>query len=489
MKIKNVPQNRHTRRHFLSRSLKGGSLAFTLPVLESLSANSHAACNSQRPRFISIYIPNGVVLDDWFSFHPGEGVDPADLFADWQNGGTLNPGSQNSTVHTGAQWAAAHSMQPIANAGLKNKIALYNHLSNQDLANGGYDGGEHPVGSTGFLNCSGQKNNEGTARSETSVDQIIADYYQQTAASPFHSMHLSSGIRHYFADGVEQLYSENIAWKSDGAPVTRYVSPKLAFERFIGAQPQGSEALLKKRSILDYVYNDAQSLTQKLAAADRERLDEYLTSVRELEQRIEQSENTMGACLANSAEFPHIVLGDIDYATYNRQQHMQLHYELMALAAKCQLTDVMTYVVDHERSEYDYGPGAGDHHGAQHGSSPGLRNIINILTTEFTGLLQSLDRIIDPNGKTALDNSVVMFGSGLMGRFWDQHGQDNTHQRKALPLVFAGSGGGVLRTNQHVALPFGTKLANCFNTLLNDVYCVPNAGFASSNGSIQEMLL
>lgn len=466
------------------RFLQSAGAALALPNLMSLANKASAAEAPERPRFIAIYIPNGVVLDRWFSHYPGVGGDAVERFAHWQG---VNGGQPGSSVN-GDDWTLGQNLQAFEEAGVKEKIALYNYLSNQTLANGTYDGGEHPVGSTAFLNCHGQRSNGGLARSEVSIDQVIADFYAAgSAPSPHHSIHLSSGIEHYHADAVAQRYSENISWRNDRSPVDAIVSPRLAFETYIGRADIDDAQGYKKRSILDYVNANAQTLKNQLSFDDRAILEEYLTSVRALEVRINASADNVNTCVSNTPNPPHYTLGGVDYSRYDRPAHMAAHYDLMALAAKCRLTDVMTYVVDHERSEYNYGPGAGDHHGAQHGSSDGLSQIVETLVEGVASFLNTLDSTVEANGKTVLDNSVVMFGSGLMGRFYDQRGEDNTHQRKSLPLVFAGSGCGALKTNQEVALPFGSKLANCYSTLLDVVYQHPDTQFANSDGYIEEM--
>ncbi|MES2663470.1 MAG: DUF1552 domain-containing protein [Pseudomonadota bacterium] len=491
--------SKNSRRRFL----KGLGVSLALPLFETFSLNAFGMCTGkQSPRFIGVYMPCGVLLNDWYSLFPGNGATAGARTVNWQSRKMAGE-NLSSVIQTGNQWNAMPAIQPINSIGLKSKISLYNHLSNQglqmmDLNNSAgsikpYDGGEHPVGGSSYLSCTGCRNTG--ILNGTSIDQVIAEHYKEQ--NLVHSIQLSSGMRNYAADGILQIHSERISWNSTSSPLP-YVSPAAAFQRYFNVNNNATAtANQKKSSILDFIRNDATQLNTQLSYNDRQRLDQYLTSVRAVEQRIQST--TVNSCSMSPRNYPNYNLGD-NFTNYDRGLHIDLMFEIMALAAQCNITNSMSYMIDHERSEFDYFIDNKFHsyHGSQHGSDEGLGAITHYHMQRFANFIKTLDGIQDLNGMSALDNSVVMIGSGLMGRFQNETpldptstlgGGDYTHKRSALPLLFAGSGGGRLKTDQHVALPALTKLSNCYQTLINEVYCLPQTQFANSDGIISEMLI
>jgi hypothetical protein len=263
--------------------------------------------------------------------------------------------------------------------------------------------------------------------------------------------------------GYSCAYSHNAAWKTESTPVAKEINPRLVFERmFATGKPGESEAARVTRnrhrmSVLDFVLEDASRLKQRLGANDQRKLDEYLTTVRELEQRIARADGTGGAGPAG-LEKPTGV--PEDYA-----EHIRLMYDLLAVAFQGDLTRVATFVHADEGSNRSYAfIGVSDghhdlsHHGGDKEKQAKISQINQFHASQLAYFLEKLKNTPDGDG-TLLDHSMIAYGSSIS--------DGNRHNHDDLPILVAGRGGGTLSPGRHIRYEKETPLNNLWLSLLD----------------------
>jgi hypothetical protein len=257
--------------------------------------------------------------------------------------------------------------------------------------------------------------------------------------------------------------------------VPKEIVPRLAFERLF-TRPTArdrSEARdrLYRNSILDYVRDDAARLRDRLGEADRGKLDEYLTSVREVEQRIQAAERRRRA----------VSLPDPPGVPRDYREHVRLMCDLIALAFATDSTRVATFLFANEFSNRSYAflnaPG-GHHDLSHHGNDPrkhaGLRVINRFHIEQFAYLLERLRSFREADG-TLLDHCLIAYGSGCS--------DGDSHNHADLPVLLAGGGGGSVRPGRHIRYPAETPLTNLWLALL-DRAGVPVESLGDSTGPL-----
>ncbi len=305
-----------------------------------------------------------------------------------------------------------------------------------------------------------------------SVDQVAALSLGKQTRIPSLEMTLESGRQAGNCDsGYSCAYSNNISWRSATTPNPPETNPRVVFERMFGdVDPTETAASRAKRerydkSILDFVLEDARGLQTGLGPTDRRKLDEYLTAVREIEQRIANAEkleraNVNLSQLAPGLEKPQGI--PVDYAS-----HARLMFDLMALAMRADITRVMTLMMAREGSNRAYKEiGVPDgHHGLTHHRDNAewvekIRLINTYHVEQFAYFVKKLDSIREGDG-TLLDRSMVVYGSGLS--------DGNRHTHHDLPVAIVGGGNGKIRAGRHVIYPRETPMNNLFLTLLDSM--------------------
>jgi hypothetical protein len=260
------------------------------------------------------------------------------------------------------------------------------------------------------------------------------------------------------------------------------VNPRMAFERLFGAEDLSLDAETRARrkqyrkSILDLVREDTQKLVGKLGAADRRKVDEYLTAVREIEQRIGKAEKEKHVVLPEMEKPSGVPVAFSDYA--------KLMYDLQLLAFQTDTTRVSTLMIGREGSNRVY-PEAGvpeSHHPITH-----HRNIpewvekvtrINVFHAElFAYFLNRLKTTPDGDG-SLLDHSLIVYGSGLS--------DGNQHVHADLPVVVAGRGDGSLKPGRHIAYSKGVPMTNLYLTVLDRVGVRPES-IGDSTGRVEHL--
>ena len=435
--------------------LRGLGTALALPMLESMVPPTRALAalagtgSSGLPRRMAfVYVPNGKNMVDWTPKTVGENFDLPPI---------LEP-------------LKAHQSDLMVLTGL---------AQNKAYANG--DGaGDHARASATFLTgCQARKTAGSDIRIGVSVDQIAASRIGDQTRLPSLELSCDKGERAGECDsGYACAYQYNISWKSESMPVNPEVNPKLAFDRlFAGSNPAESKEARARRelfnkSVLDFVMDDARQLQANLGATDRRKLDEYLTAVREIERRIEQSGKFEIRTPSGDTTLPE---------NYSFEQHIRLMFDIQVLAFQTDSTRVSTFIVAHDGSDRRY-PFIGvkeghhelSHHDNKEEKKAKIAKINHFHTTQFAYFLDKLKAVKEGEG-TLLDNCMILYGSGIA--------DGNEHAHHNLPILLAGRGGGTLKTGRHVKLEGRVPLNNLYLSML-DRLGAPIERFGDSTGRL-----
>ena len=432
--------------------LRGMGTAMALPLLDVMKPAAFGAAKSGAPmRMAFMFVPNGVHLERW-------------------------------TPKTfGARFDLPYVLEPLAP--VKNDLMVLTGLTH-DKGRSNDDGpGDHARSAGVFLTGSQPLKSEGSQiRVGVSVDQVAARFLG--ADTRFASLEIGSERSRQGGkcdSGYSCAYSNNISWRDADTPLTKEINPRAVFERLFGDSSSGmSKEQIKRRarrqSILDFVMEDAKSLDSKVSGSDRQKLDEYLTAVREIEQRIEQAEQ-------QNDRKPIRMLGELpDGIPNSYEEHLRLMGDMMVLAFQTDTTRVASFMLANAGSNLSYRPiGVSDgHHALSHhqGDPEKLDKISRINrfhVQQFSYVLQRLKAIPEGNG-TLLDNCMIVYGSGIS--------DGNKHNNENLPVLVAGGGQGSLLTGRHVPVPQETPMCNLFLSLLQRAG-VPASSFGDSTGTLR----
>lgn len=266
--------------------------------------------------------------------------------------------------------------------------------------------------------------------------------------------------------GYSCAYSHNISWASETLPVAKEVDPRAVFERLFGddskvARKVQSERAFFRRSLLDYVSDDAKRLQQRLGKRDQQKIDEYLSAVRSIERRIQSSEATNAEdVLAQGFEKPTGIPNEFG-------EHVRLMADMMVLAFQTDQTRIATCMFGRAGSNRSYRQidvPDGHHDLSHHGGNPEklekIRKINHFHMQQFAYFLERLKSIPEGNG-TLLDQCMIVYGSGLS--------DGNRHNNENLPVLLAGRGGGTLNPGRHIEYQEETPMTNLFMSLLERV--------------------
>jgi len=429
--------------------LRGMGVSFALPLLDAMVPSMTALARTPAEpvrRLGFVYMPMGCDITRWT---PPGGNRLADLSPALQS---LAPLADQLTV--------------ITNLELKNAYP-----------------GTHATSNAAFLSAATAKWTESTDyHLGTTVDQIAAQHIGQQTLLP--SLELSMDLLQTIGqcdNGYACVYQNNLSWSSPTTPLPAEAHPRIVFERLFGEGGSAADrraALRRRASLLDWVRDDIAQLQTKLGADDRLRVDQYLTTVREVERRIQKAEAD-----ANSDQLP-----DLDRpvgvpASY--ADHAKLMFDLQVLALQGDVTRVITFQLARETSTRTY-PEIGvpdPHHPlTHHGNDPEkiarMAKINAFHVSLFAYFLEKLKATPEGDG-TLLDHSLYLYGSGM--------GNPNVHDHVNLPILVAGGSAGRVKGGRHIKYPEPTPLANLHLTLLERVGVRMDA-FADSRGKIDELL-
>lgn len=426
-----------TKRKPLSRRtmLRGLGTAMALPVLDAMAPSSAAALSAQAevPRRMGfMFVPNGVHLPNWTPMTEGYGFELPRILA------PLN--------------------------GVKDDLLVLTGLTHDKGRANGDGGGDHARAASVFLTGAQPiKTHGANIRVGKSVDQIAADAVGQ--ATRFASLELgceSSRTAGNCDSGYSCAYSSAISWKSPVTPMAKEINPRAVFDRIFTAgdasdQEQAKQRMYRK-SILDLVMSDAKRLHQRVGKADQQKLDEYLTGVRSIEQRIMHS----GPGVPSQYDYPEVTRPNgipRDYA-----DHIKLMGDMMVLAFQTDSTRISTFMLANAGSNRNYRQidvPDGHHSLSHHGNNPEklekITKINHFHVTQVAYILERMKSIREGDG-SLLDNCMIMYGSGLS--------DGNRHNNENLPIILAGGGGGTIRTGRHVRYAEETPMCNLFHSML-----------------------
>jgi hypothetical protein len=260
--------------------------------------------------------------------------------------------------------------------------------------------------------------------------------------------------------GYSCAYSSTISWRSATTPVPKLNNPRQIFDRLFssGSDTDRARRDRNRRSILDFVREDTATLTPRLSENDRRKLEEYMTSIRDIEQRIERAARLPEPPRPN---MPQPAAG----VPNNYQEHIRLLADLMVLAFQADITRVSTFVFANEGSNRPYpfiqvSEGHHDlsHHGNDRRKLEKLASINRFHIEQFAYLLDRLKSIREAEG-TLLDHCMIVYGSGNSDG--DRHNHDN------VPILLAGKASGTIRTGRHVRFGRETPLNNLWLSMLD----------------------
>jgi len=392
--------------HRISRRavLRGAGVTMALPWLETLPVFAASDSTSAFPkRFAVLFMGNGVNEDQWGA----EG-----------NGAEMKLSKTLSVL------------EPI-----KHKINVINGLFNKAATGQGI----HPA-QTGALLSGAHIQKGPIVRAGITVDQMLANKIGQDTAHSSLVLACEQPMTGYHETNFSMAYSSHISWQTPDSPVPNEVYPSLAFDNLF--ENRGS---LRNMSILDRVKDDAVALTRKISSSDKVKLDEYLTSVREMEKRVDS--------LRAGKDKADDLAKQRNKSIFNMErpanglpedvrEHARLMCDIIATAFQTDKTRVATLLLARDLSAmyYPFLNVREGHHGASHNNlSEGYERISRFHLSQLAYLAQKLDSMPEGNG-TVLDNSCLMFLSNL----WSGRKHDNSR----LPLVLAGSLGGTLETGR-----------------------------------------
>jgi len=310
-------------------------------------------------------------------------------------------------------------------------------------ANAGPDGGgDHARGNAVFLTGARLKKSSTDLHVGVSIDQVMAQKAGHLTRFPSLELTCDDGRKTGACDtNYSCAYQYNLSWSSPTTPVPAEFNPRLAFERLFGTGAPGQRTennknrQMAQRSVLDFVLDDARNIQQRLTANDRDKLDQYLTSVREIEARIQRSE-LLGMPKDPAIETPDGVPSD-------QAEYVQIMYELMVLAFQTDSTRIATFCLAHDgdnRSFSHIGIPEGHHDLSHHeNNQERIEKVAKIdlwYAQEFAKFLKKLQDAKDVDGNSILHNSMIVYGGG--------NSDGNRHTHTNLPIVLAGAGGGLL---------------------------------------------
>lgn len=352
-------------------------------------------------------------------------------------------------------------------------------------ANGGKDGGgDHARGNAVFLTGTRINKSATDVRAGISIDQVIAKEVGHLTRFP--SLELSCDLSRKSAgcdSGYSCAYQYNISWQSATTPMASENNPRLVFERLFGTGAHGERAanvqrrMAERRSVLDFVLDDARRMQRRMGGNDREKLDQYLTGIRDVEARIQRAEQ-MGPGVDPAIDTPAGI-------PTRHAEYVDLMYDMMLLAFQTDSTRVATFVLGHDgdnRSFSEIGIPEGHHDLSHHqNNQERIEKVAQIdrwYAERFAGFLRRLDAIPDVDGHSILHNSRILYGSG--------NADGNRHTHDNLPLILAGGGGGILTPGRYVQ--HGTKpLTNLFLSLADQAGVSGLDRFGDSTGRLSNV--
>jgi hypothetical protein len=419
-----------TQRHLSRRAvLRGAGAALALPLLDSM-VPALAAAPRPQTRFGAIYFPHGATMSRW------------------------------TPKNEGRDFAFSEILQPLAPH--RSRINVLSNLGHPLAYGPGGATGNHNRSSAAFL--SGSKAASGAQpRLGITVDQVAAKHLGRDTPLPsleltIEDSSLSCG------EGLSCAYRNTLSWQSETSPLPMQNNPQVLFEQLFGDGANDAQRAARRSqalSLLDSVTEQIRTLNSTLPAGDRERLDRFVTDVREIERRIQQSAERVDSHVTLPGR-PAGIPEDVEV-------HIKLMYDLIALAWQTEITRTTTFMLAKELSNAVY-PKSGirdsfhtlSHHSNNESNKARFAVLNRYHATLFAYFLDKLAEL--PDGEeTLLDHSLILYGSGMS--------DGNSHNHDPLPIVLAGRAGGALQGNRHIRQKELTPMSNLLLAILDRLGC------------------
>lgn len=446
-----------TKKHIPRRAfLRGVGVTLSLPLLDSMiPAQTPLAKTAAKPQFRMglCFMPHGAVMDNW------------------------TPKAE------GANFEISRSLKPLEP--FKDQLVVLTNLAHHNAAPAGPgdNGGDHTRSPAVYLNGTHPKRTDGAdIRAGTTIDQIAAQHIGQDTRLPSLELAIEdySGLVGSCDVGFSCTYMNTISWSTPTTPMPMEINPRVVFDRLFGDGSSAQERLERieqERSILDAVTGQVRKLEGSLGANDRNRVAEYLDTLREIERRIalaEKQSNISGVVIpATPAGIPD-----------DHQTHTKLMFDLMAVAFQADITRISTFMMAREVSYRTFpmlGISEAFHPASHHQNNPARLEQLTRINTYHAGLwgymLEKLRSIKDGEG-TLLDHTLMLYGSGMSN--------SNVHNHSPLPILMAGGAAGGLKGNRHLVYPEKTPMSNLLLSILHKAG-VEQAEIGDSTGPLTDV--
>jgi len=434
-----------TRQHLSRRTfLNGMGVTVALPLLESMfPAGTALAQTAGRPRtrLSCIYVPHGATMDKWTPAADGAGFELSEI------------------------------LQPLKP--FHDRINIISDLSHPQAYGGGSATSNHNRSAATFL--SGAHAEAGPrAHLGVTVDQLAAQHIGQD--TPLPSIELMIEESSLSCGDLSCAYRDTISWQGPAAPLPMQNNPQVVFERLFGDGSTDAERRARRQqsvSLLDSVLGEASALQRRLPSGDRNRVDQYLTDIREIERRIEKAAKQASSELV----LPDAPVG----APKEVEEHIKLMFDLQVLAWQADITRVTTLLLAKELSNAVY-PKSGvkdafhilSHHSNIRENQDRFAVLNRYHVSLLAYLLDKLQKTPDGDG-TLLDHSLVLYGSAM--------GDGNQHNHYPLPIVLAGGASGRLKGGRHIRNTPETTMSNLLLAMLDKLE-IPTEKFGDSTGML-----
>lgn len=435
--------------------LRGLGTVVSLPILDAMLPTSvaRAAPASDAPlRLVYMMVPNGAHMPTWT---------PAD---------------------EGPKYSLSPTLEPLAKH--RDYLSVFSGLTLDGARDHGDGGGDHARSGASFLTGAHPKKTDGAdIKNGVSVDQVAAQVIGQKTRFASLELGLEGSSQAGSCDsGYSCAYSSNLAWRNESSPLAKENDPSAVFDRLFGggdtvSQGKSRAARTERRkSVLDFVLEDAKSLQNRLGAADKRKLDEYLYAVRDVENRMVKTDK-LNIGEDGIPNFPRPAGVPREWSA-----HCKLMLDMVALAIRSDSTRVLTFMFANEGNNRGYpeiGAPEGHHDLSHHGKSAEKQaklQKINLYHMEhFAYLIDNLASIKEGNDNL-LDNCMIVYGGGISDG--DRHNHDD------LPILMVGKAGGRIKRTAHWKFPQNTPLCNFYLWQLNQVGIKADK-FGDSNGILK----